>query len=59
MTAIVPLAAIGGLLAAGLLEGLAWRRRVQLQTRPDGRRIPSARRPRRRSPRRCGAGSGR
>ena len=33
--------AIGSLLAAGLLEGLAWRRSVQLQTRPRGRRIPS------------------
>jgi hypothetical protein len=32
--------AVGSLLAAGLLQGLAWRRRVQLQTRPMGRRIP-------------------
>ena len=38
---IVPLAAVGSLLAAGLLEGLAWRRSVQLQTRPKGRRIPA------------------
>ncbi len=38
---VVPLLAIGSLLAAGLLEGLAWRRSVQLQTRPKGRRIPA------------------
>jgi outer membrane biosynthesis protein TonB len=38
---VVPLVAIGSLLAAGLLEGLAWRRSVQLQTRPKGRRIPA------------------
>lgn len=37
--AIVPLAGVGALLSAGLLAGLAWRRRVQLQTRPIGRRI--------------------
>jgi LysM repeat protein len=30
---------VGGLLAAGVISGLAWRRRVQLQTRPLGRRI--------------------
>ena len=41
---VVPLVAIGALLAAGLLEGLAWRRSVQLQTRPRGRRIPLRRR---------------
>jgi LysM repeat protein len=29
----------GGLLAAGVIAGLAWRRRIQLQTRPPGRRI--------------------
>ena len=33
------LAGIGGLLAAGVISGLALRRRVQLQTRPQGRRI--------------------
>jgi hypothetical protein len=33
------LAGIGGLLAAGVIGGLAWRRRIQLQTRPPGRRI--------------------
>jgi LysM repeat protein len=33
------LAGIGGLLAAGVIGGLAWRRRIQLQTRPAGRRI--------------------
>jgi hypothetical protein len=37
---VVPLVAIGSLLAAALIEGLAWRRSVQLQTRPRGRRIP-------------------
>jgi nucleoid-associated protein YgaU len=37
---VLPLVAVGSLLAAGLLEGLAWRRRVQLQTRAVGRRIP-------------------
>ena len=37
--AIVPLTGVGALLAAGVLTGLAWRRRVQLQTRPIGRRI--------------------
>ena len=36
---MLPLVAVGSLLAAGLLEGLAWRRRVQLQSRPLGRRI--------------------
>ncbi len=36
----LPALAAGGLLAAGLVEGLAWRRRVQLQARPKGRRIP-------------------
>ncbi len=36
---VAPLVAVGSLLAAGLLEGLAWRRRVQLQTRLLGRRI--------------------
>ena len=35
----LPLAAVGGLLAAGLVQGLAWRRRVQLQARPIGRRL--------------------
>jgi hypothetical protein len=39
---VLPAVAAGGLLAAGLVEGLAWRRRVQLQARPKGRRIPSA-----------------
>jgi LysM repeat protein len=38
---VVPLLAVGSLLAAGLLEGLAFRRSVQLQTRPRGRRIPA------------------
>ena len=33
------LAGIGGLLAAGVIGGLAWRRRTQLQTRLPGRRI--------------------
>jgi nucleoid-associated protein YgaU len=33
------LAGIGGILAAGVVGGLAWRRRIQLQTRPPGRRI--------------------
>jgi hypothetical protein len=33
------LAGMGGLLAAGVMGGLAWRRRIQLQTRPLGRRI--------------------
>ena len=33
------LAGVGGLLAAGMIGGLAWRRRIQLQTRPPGRRI--------------------
>ncbi len=35
----LPLAGVGSLLAAGLLTGLAWRRRIQLQGRPVGRRI--------------------
>jgi LysM repeat protein len=30
---------VGGLLAAGVISGLAWRRRLQLQMRPQGRRI--------------------
>jgi LysM repeat protein len=30
---------VGGLLAAGVISGLAWRRRLQLQVRPPGRRI--------------------
>jgi nucleoid-associated protein YgaU len=33
------LAGVGGLLAAGVISGLAWRRRLQLQSRPHGRRI--------------------
>ncbi len=37
--ALVSLAGVGGLLAAGVIGGLAWRRRIQLQTRPPGRRI--------------------
>lgn len=44
----LPLAGVGGLLAAGLLAGLATRRRQQLQQRPLGRRIvhpPPATRP--------------
>jgi len=36
---VLPLAGVGGLLAAGLLGGLAVRRRMQLQSRPVGRRI--------------------
>jgi len=36
------LLAVGGLLAAGVISGLAWRRRLQLQTRPQGRRIVHA-----------------
>ncbi len=36
---VLPLAGVGSLLAAGLLTGLAWRRRIQLQARPVGRRI--------------------
>jgi LysM repeat protein len=35
----VSLVGVGGLLAAGVIAGLAWRRRIQLQTRPPGRRI--------------------
>jgi nucleoid-associated protein YgaU len=44
----VSLVGAGGLLAAGVIGGLAWRRRIQLQTRPPGRRIvhpPLATRP--------------
>ncbi len=33
------LAGVGGLLAAGVISGLALRRRLQLQARPQGRRI--------------------
>jgi LysM repeat protein len=36
---LASLAGVGGLLAAGVIGGLAWRRRIQLQTRPPGRRI--------------------
>jgi LysM domain len=36
---VLGIASVGGLLAAGLLAGLAARRRVQLQARPLGRRI--------------------
>lgn len=36
------LAGAGALLATGVIGGLAWRRRVQLQTRPQGRRIVHA-----------------
>jgi hypothetical protein len=36
---VTALAGVGGLLAAGVIGGLAWRRRIQLQTRPLGRRI--------------------
>ena len=45
---VVSLAGVGGLLAAGVISGLAWRRRIQLQTRAPGRRIvhpPPATRP--------------
>jgi hypothetical protein len=35
----LPLAGVGGLLAAGVIGGLAWRRRIQLQTRLPGKRI--------------------
>jgi hypothetical protein len=45
---LISLAGVGGLLAAGVIGGLAWRRRIQLQTRPPGRRIihpPPATRP--------------
>lgn len=41
----IVLAGIGGLLAAGLIGGLAGRRRIQLQNRPVGRRIAHAARP--------------
>ena len=37
--AAVSLVGVGGVLAAGMIAGLAWRRRIQLQTRPPGRRI--------------------
>ena len=33
------LVGVGGLLAAGMISGLSWRRRLQLQARPRGRRI--------------------
>jgi LysM repeat protein len=36
---VVSLLGVGGLLAAGVISGLAWRRRLQLQTRAQGRRI--------------------
>lgn len=39
------LLAVGGLLAAGVISGLAWRRRLQLQLRPQGRRIVHAPQP--------------
>jgi LysM repeat protein len=45
---VLSLAGVGGLLAAGVISGLAWRRRIQLQTRQPGRRIvhpPRATRP--------------
>jgi LysM domain len=45
---VVSLAGAGGLLAAGVISGLAWRRRMQLQARAPGRRIvhpPPATRP--------------
>jgi len=35
----VSLLGVGGLLAAGVISGLAWRRRLQLQFRPPGQRI--------------------
>jgi LysM repeat protein len=35
---------VAGLLAAGVISGLAWRRRLQLQVRPLGRRIVHPRR---------------
>jgi hypothetical protein len=35
----LPLLGVGGLLAAGVISGLAWRRHLQLQMRPHGRRI--------------------
>jgi LysM repeat protein len=41
----VALVGVGGLLAAGVIAGLAWRRRMQLQTRPPGRRIVHPPRP--------------
>nr|WP_294695822.1 LysM peptidoglycan-binding domain-containing protein [uncultured Friedmanniella sp.] len=37
---VLPFPAVGGLLAAGVLGGLALRRQRQLATRPVGRRIP-------------------
>src|SRR5215203_2685348 len=39
------LASVGSLLAAGVVAGLAFRRRVQLQMRPVGRKIASPREP--------------
>lgn len=36
-------ASVGGLLAASVIGALAWRRRVQLQLRPVGRRVPAVR----------------
>jgi LysM repeat protein len=36
---VLSLTGVGGLLAAGVIGGLAWRRRIQLQTRPPGRQI--------------------
>jgi LysM repeat protein len=35
----ISMVGVGGLLAVGVIGGLAWRRRIQLQTRPPGRRI--------------------
>jgi LysM repeat protein len=35
----ISLLGVGGLLAAGVISGLAWRRRLQLQFRPPGQRI--------------------
>ena len=35
----VSLAGVGGAAGGGVVGGLAWRRRIQLQTRPPGRRI--------------------
>jgi LysM repeat protein len=39
------LLAVGGLLAAGVISGLAWRRRLQLQSRRQGQRIIHAPQP--------------
>ena len=41
-TVALGLASVGSLLAAGVIAGLRFRRRVQLQLRPIGRRIASA-----------------